>query len=140
MDSTTLDLLDLPVTAPGDTRSSHIPPSPHFSHFPPNLLSFESGWTFSLPTLLNPDAQNPLPLIHHPGEASEGAHKPQALPPSTPQGQWLKKAMEVAAHAILAEAASLDAMDAKVGDGDCGSTLALGANRILADSSASVYQ
>ena len=117
LDPSTLDLLDLPVTAP--------------------------GWTFSTPAILNPDAKNPLPLTHltDPSSttgASEGQAKPHP-PPSTAEGKSFKKAMEAAAHAIVSQAAALDAMDAKVGDGDCGSTLALGANRIIVDSAAGVY-
>eukprot|EP00195_Chlamydomonas_chlamydogama_P006031 CAMPEP_0202906546 /NCGR_PEP_ID=MMETSP1392-20130828/39357_1 /ASSEMBLY_ACC=CAM_ASM_000868 /TAXON_ID=225041 /ORGANISM="Chlamydomonas chlamydogama, Strain SAG 11-48b" /LENGTH=587 /DNA_ID=CAMNT_0049595115 /DNA_START=17 /DNA_END=1780 /DNA_ORIENTATION=+ len=86
------------------------------------------GWP-AVPAHLNPDASRPAPVPGG-GGAPAAPARPATLSPS---GQVLEGAIRAAASAVLRAGAMLDQLDAKVGDGDCGSTLAHGARAILSD-------
>lgn len=63
--------------------------------------------------------------------ALPAAIRPRDRPPSTHPGR--RRALERMCEALVARRAELDALDAKVGDGDTGTTLATAAQAILAD-------
>lgn len=60
-------------------------------------------------------------------------------PPTTPAGILAGRAIAAAAARLVAAKDELDAADALVGDGDCGSTLALGAAAMQEDMAAGRY-
>ena len=79
------------------------------------------------PTEPVPAVRSRIPLANAPAE-------PGNTPPdvaSSPSSLKVKAAIAAACEALLAKEDDLNAMDAKVGDGDCGATLARGARRIL---------
>ncbi|KAK9915864.1 hypothetical protein WJX75_005396 [Coccomyxa subellipsoidea] len=70
----------------------------------------------------------PLPLPKGPdGELSSG--RPESL---TPFGAVLERALLAVCEAVIVAAPELDALDSRIGDGDCGSTLKRGAEAIKA--------
>lgn len=72
----------------------------------------------------------PLP----PGPTGDSSATRQTRPGKlTQQGAMLERALLAAATAILEHAQELDELDQRVGDGDCGTTLAQGARGIKAD-------
>ncbi|XP_047338057.1 putative 3,4-dihydroxy-2-butanone kinase [Impatiens glandulifera] len=77
-----------------------------------------------------PSAKIPLPVPSSPAKSDEELSRPQLL---TQQGCVLEFAIEAAATAVINLKANLNEWDAKVGDGDCGSTMFRGASAILED-------
>ncbi|KAK9867896.1 hypothetical protein WJX84_007686 [Apatococcus fuscideae] len=68
-------------------------------------------------------------------EALEAFQRPQEL---SGLGQRLERSIQAACSAVIESADQLDAWDSKVGDGDCGSTLRLGADAVAAAATASL--
>lgn len=66
-----------------------------------------------------------------PGSDPDGEIVPNAHRAVTPAGQAFEAAVRAAAEAALEQKKVLDELDFKLGDGDCGSTLADGANAAL---------
>ncbi|GAX75952.1 hypothetical protein CEUSTIGMA_g3395.t1 [Chlamydomonas eustigma] len=89
------------------------------------------GWP-ATSALLNTQPVAPLLLgaSKHSAADSVDMHRSDQLSLS---GKLLEDAITAAAEAILKAAPMLDELDRKVGDGDCGSTLATGARAILQD-------
>uniref|UniRef100_A0A7R9YZ62 DhaL domain-containing protein n=1 Tax=Chlamydomonas euryale TaxID=1486919 RepID=A0A7R9YZ62_9CHLO len=71
----------------------------------------------------------PLPKAPNGGDA-DVAGRPKEL---SPAGAATEKALAAAADAVVKVAAELDEIDKQVGDGDCGSTVALAAEAVAAD-------
>ncbi|KAG2427354.1 hypothetical protein HXX76_012548 [Chlamydomonas incerta] len=107
-----LELLDAPTAAPGWPYRGPALPAP----YDPATLA---------------DVPAPLPV------AKAGPGGGDAMPPLpagglSAAGAALGRALRAAAGAVVAAEAELDEMDAKVGDGDCGATLAGGGRAVLA--------
>lgn len=87
------------------------------------------GWSGKPAHIDNGKAPQPLPDLGHHKEAS--AADGSGAAPATPAGVALGAALRAACEVLVASEAELDALDAKVGDGDCGATLARGAQAVL---------
>lgn len=70
----------------------------------------------------------PVPLPPAPPDQYKAATRPREV---TPGGKRLEAAIRAGAEAVLALQEQLNAWDALVGDGDCGSTMAKGARAVL---------
>ncbi|CAI7848841.1 unnamed protein product [Closterium sp. NIES-53] len=84
-----------------------------------------------------PATKVPVPLPPAPpgSQPASACERPKEL---TEQGRCLERCIRGGAQAVLALAADLNAWDAKIGDGDCGSTMSRGAKAVL-DALASRY-
>ena len=88
------------------------------------------GWPGKRATVVD---KVPAPVPSLEAMAGEGASASGAGgEPATEQGRALGAALRAACSALVAAGPELDALDAKVGDGDCGATLARGASAVLA--------
>lgn len=87
------------------------------------------GWTAG-PGCINLDADKPVPVPARGEGHSAEAKRPATL---TPEGAKLEQVIHAAASALVESVNDVDAIDSKVGDGDCGTTLGHGASGILAD-------
>ncbi|KAL4434444.1 hypothetical protein ABPG75_000885 [Micractinium tetrahymenae] len=87
----------------------------------------------SAPAIYAPD-KAPLPLPTGPNDETEeqAAGAAAGSGTDTEQAQTVRRCLEAACRALHAAEAELNALDGKVGDGDCGSTLAKGASAIQA--------
>eukprot|EP00898_Chlorokybus_atmophyticus_P005861 jgi/Chlat1/6276/Chrsp44S05867 len=103
VDAMLLQLLDSPTTAP--------------------------GWPNATAVARN-ERSTPLPVPPAAVTSDAPSQRPEQL---SPAAQRLESTISAAASALIAAEAELNVMDAKVGDGDCGSTLAAGARKVLAD-------
>ncbi|EFJ46445.1 hypothetical protein VOLCADRAFT_62675 [Volvox carteri f. nagariensis] len=100
------------------------------------LLSYDlddgqspNGWDELLELL---DAPTTAPGWVTTGAAGEGAAAPPPPPPPPPRpGEVLGRALRAAAEALMVVAPELDEMDSRVGDGDCGTTVAAAAAALL---------
>ncbi|XP_030472923.1 putative 3,4-dihydroxy-2-butanone kinase [Syzygium oleosum] len=78
-----------------------------------------------------PPAKIPIPMpLSRSAKSDESLRRPLKL---TQQGYLLEMAVESASNAIIGLTDDLNDWDAKVGDGDCGSTMYKGATAILDD-------
>eukprot|EP00798_Chlamydomonas_sp_ICE-L_P005044 gene5044-34833_t len=130
------ELLDMSTVAPGWPNSGHQATS-HSSALVATPLP---GWPNSGHQAMSHSSALVATLL--PGrKLGEKPPKPEVVRPDSPSeaGLMLERCMKAASESVLAVAAELDELDGKVGDGDCGSTLSLGANAILADLAAGYY-
>ncbi|CAI6007539.1 unnamed protein product, partial [Closterium sp. NIES-65] len=77
-----------------------------------------------------PATKVPVPLPPAPpgSQPASACERPKEL---TEEGRCLERCIRGGAQAVLALAADLNAWDAKIGDGDCGSTMSRGAKAVL---------
>ncbi|GAB4813888.1 hypothetical protein N2152v2_000934 [Parachlorella kessleri] len=73
-------------------------------------------------------AKDPIPVPKGSTDEVPISEEPQEV---SPFGQRVRRCLAAACEVVLAAEDEVNALDAKVGDGDCGSTLAKGASAIL---------
>ncbi|KAL3655079.1 hypothetical protein CASFOL_000865 [Castilleja foliolosa] len=78
-----------------------------------------------------PPIKIPIPITQ--SRAKKNDELPCRPKQLSPEGDTLELAIEAAANALINLRDSLDEWDSKVGDGDCGSTMAKGASAVLED-------
>lgn len=82
----------------------------------------------SLPARTSFPPPSPTPVPHGSTDAVPMADSPTQV---SPQGEMVRGCIRAACEAVKREEDNLNAMDAKVGDGDCGTTIAKGASAVM---------
>ncbi|KAG2493199.1 hypothetical protein HYH03_008619 [Edaphochlamys debaryana] len=147
-----LALLDAPTAAPGWPYRAPAIPGPHdpetLADIPAPLPAGTSDAIDVPPPPPPPEAPPPPPPPPKEDDGSSSSSDDDdkkktesrepaaevAAPPEDPNARRsavLAAALRAAAEALVAAAPELDALDAQVGDGDCGSTLGGGAAAVL---------